>query len=212
MARAIVLAEVGNGLVIGCKPARQPHHLNVAPGLVLKPPARLNPIEIAVDVKLQQDRRMIRRSAGCLGIDPIKPKLGLDRVHRQRHRSPEPDCPRRSSLPGIPETACSARDPSPQRSASSDPPANREGILPRESNEAVRFYTAWVNRYRSLRAENRSMSVVPRKRRKVRALASVAKGHGGGRRESLQRPAMMVAWCHRQSAGPRLRLSAAFRR
>ena len=69
-----------------------------------------------------------------------------------------------------------------------------------------------VNRYRSLRAENRSMSVVPRKRRKVRALASVAKGHGGGRREPLQRPAMMVARCYRQSAGPRLRLSAAFRR
>ena len=51
---AIVLAEVGNGLVIGYKPARQPHHLNVAPSLTLEPPARLNPIEIAVDVKLQQ--------------------------------------------------------------------------------------------------------------------------------------------------------------
>jgi hypothetical protein len=36
----------------------------------------------------------------------------------------------------------------------------------------------WVIRYRSLRAENRSMSAVPRKRRKVSALASVAKGRG----------------------------------
>ncbi len=35
------------------------------------------------------------------------------------------------------------------------------------------------------RAENRSMSAVPRKRLKVRALASVAKGHGGARRERL---------------------------
>ena len=52
------------------------------------------------------------------------------------------------------------------------------------------------NRYRSLRSENRSMSGVPRKRRKVRALASVAKGHGDGRREPLQHPAMMVARCH----------------
>ena len=43
---------------------------------LLKPPTRLNPIEIAVDVKLQQDRGMIRGSAGCLGIDPTKPKLG----------------------------------------------------------------------------------------------------------------------------------------
>ncbi len=56
------------------------------------------------------------------------------------------DCPRKSSLPGIPETACSARDPCPQRSASSDPPANRAGIISRESNPAARFYTARVIR------------------------------------------------------------------
>src|ERR1700746_3863941 len=73
---AIVLAEVGNRLVIGYKPTQQPHHLNVATSLVLKPPTRLNSIEIAVDVKLQQDRGMIRGSAGCFGIDPTKPKLG----------------------------------------------------------------------------------------------------------------------------------------
>src|ERR1700729_175870 len=47
-----------------------------APSLVLKPPTRLNSIEIAVDVKLQQDRGMIRGAAGCFGIDPTKPKLG----------------------------------------------------------------------------------------------------------------------------------------
>src|SRR5258707_14628043 len=40
-----------------------------------------------------------------------------------------------------------------------------------------------VIRYRSVGAENRSMSAVPRKRRKVRALASVAWWHG--RREPL---------------------------
>jgi len=40
------------------------------------------------------------------------------------------------------------------------------------------------------------MSAVPRKRRKVRALASVGKGHGGSRREPLQRPVMMVARCY----------------
>src|SRR3979490_1630358 len=38
------------------------------PGLTLKPAARLTPVEIAVDVELQQYRRMIRRSAGRLGI------------------------------------------------------------------------------------------------------------------------------------------------
>ncbi len=55
----------------------------------------------------------------------------------------------------------------------------------------------WVNRYRSLRTENRSMSAVARKRRKVRALACVAKGHGGGCREPLQRSVMMVARFYR---------------
>ena len=72
----IVPTEIGNGLVIGNEPTRQPHDLNVASGLTLEPAARLNPVEIAVDVELQQDRRMIRRPAGYLGIDPAEPKLG----------------------------------------------------------------------------------------------------------------------------------------
>src|SRR5215469_8067382 len=42
---------------------------------MLEPAARLNPIEIAVDVELQQYRRMIRRPAGRLRIDPLEPKL-----------------------------------------------------------------------------------------------------------------------------------------
>src|ERR1700719_1327613 len=58
-----VLAEVGNSLVVRNEPAGQPHHLDIAPCLTLKPPARLNPIEITVDVQLQQDRRMIGSSA-----------------------------------------------------------------------------------------------------------------------------------------------------
>jgi hypothetical protein len=46
---AVVLAEIGNRFVIGNEPAREPHHLNVAPGLTLKPAARLDPI--AVDIE-----------------------------------------------------------------------------------------------------------------------------------------------------------------
>ena len=69
---AIVLAEVGNRLVIGHQPARKPHHLNIVPSLTLKPSARLNPVEIAVDIELQQRRRMIRRPAGRLGSDAVK--------------------------------------------------------------------------------------------------------------------------------------------
>jgi len=49
--RPIVLAEIGNGFVIGNKPTQQPHHLEIAPSLALEPPARLHAIEIAVDVE-----------------------------------------------------------------------------------------------------------------------------------------------------------------
>ena len=62
---------------------RQPHHLDVAPSLALKAAARLDPIEIAVDVELQQHRRMIRGSAGHLGLDTVEPKLGkIEFVHK----------------------------------------------------------------------------------------------------------------------------------
>src|SRR6266478_8982729 len=66
------------------------------------------------------------------------------RVSQQRRQSPEPDCPHRSSPPDTRETASSARDRSPQRSVSSDPSANRGGIIQRESNNSVRFHTTWV--------------------------------------------------------------------
>jgi hypothetical protein len=72
---AVILAEVGNCLVIGSKTARQPHHLNVPSGLPLKPATGLDPVEIPIDVELQQHRRMIRRPAGYLRIDPAEPKL-----------------------------------------------------------------------------------------------------------------------------------------
>ena len=49
-----ILAEVRYRLVVRSEPASQPHYLDIAPSLTLKPPARLNPIEITVDVELQQ--------------------------------------------------------------------------------------------------------------------------------------------------------------
>jgi hypothetical protein len=45
---AIILAEVRNRLVVRHQPAREPHHLNIAPSLTLQPTAGLNPIEITV--------------------------------------------------------------------------------------------------------------------------------------------------------------------
>jgi hypothetical protein len=66
---AIVPAEIGDRLVIGHQAAGQPHDLDVAPHFALEPATRLNPVQIVVDVKLQEDRRMIRRAAGRHRID-----------------------------------------------------------------------------------------------------------------------------------------------
>jgi hypothetical protein len=74
--RPIILAEIGNRLVIRNQPTGEPHHLNIAPALALKPAARLNPIEITIDVELEHHRRMVRRPADGLGINPAKPKPG----------------------------------------------------------------------------------------------------------------------------------------
>ena len=60
----VILAEISNRLVIRNQPTREPHHLNVASGLALKPAARLNSIEVAVDVEFQQYRWMVRRPSG----------------------------------------------------------------------------------------------------------------------------------------------------
>ena len=57
--RAIVLAEVGNRLEVGRQPPGQPHQLDIALRFAFQPPARLNAVEVAVEVDLQQRRGMI---------------------------------------------------------------------------------------------------------------------------------------------------------
>src|SRR5246127_2332035 len=46
------LAEMGDRLVIRNTTSRQPHDLHVAPGLAFEPSARLDPVQIAVNVEL----------------------------------------------------------------------------------------------------------------------------------------------------------------
>src|SRR6478735_9612422 len=69
---AIILAEVGDGLVIRREPSGQPHHLEIAASLALQPPARLHPVEIAVNVELEHRRRMVRRPAARCWINAIE--------------------------------------------------------------------------------------------------------------------------------------------
>ena len=60
---AIVLAKICDHLVIRHKTAQQPDHFQIAARLAFKPPARLHPVEIAVDVKLQMNGRVKGRPA-----------------------------------------------------------------------------------------------------------------------------------------------------
>ena len=82
--RTIVLAEIGNHLVIGDEPAKKPHHLEIAASLTLEPSARLHAVEIAVDVELQKNRRMIGGPAGRRRRDTVKPKRGeIERINER---------------------------------------------------------------------------------------------------------------------------------
>ena len=61
---AIVPAEVGNRLEIRHQPPGQPHQLDIALRFALHPPARLNPVQITVEINLQQRHWMVRGTAG----------------------------------------------------------------------------------------------------------------------------------------------------
>jgi hypothetical protein len=71
-----MLAEAGNGFVIGNKLTQHPYHLEIATGLALEPSTRLRAIEIAIDVEFQKRRRVIGRSSRGCRLDPIEAHNG----------------------------------------------------------------------------------------------------------------------------------------
>jgi hypothetical protein len=73
--KTVVLAEVGDRLVIWHQAAQQPQKLQIAPGFALEPAARLHAVEIAVDVELQQDRRVEGGSSGRCRFNTVKPEV-----------------------------------------------------------------------------------------------------------------------------------------
>ena len=136
---AVVLAEVRNRLVVGRQPTEQPHHLDVAPSFAFQPPARLHPVEIAVDVELQQSRRMIGRPSGRRRLDAVEPQLGrssastnasitrtglLSSTQSSRHSGNSVDCAR--SAPAMKRFI--------------NPPANHE-----ENHSSERRFHTWGN-------------------------------------------------------------------
>jgi hypothetical protein len=79
---AVVLAEIGDRLVVGHKAPQQPQKLQIAPGFALQSAARLHAIEIAVDVKLQENRRVEGGPARCCRLDTVKTEVGeIERIN-----------------------------------------------------------------------------------------------------------------------------------
>ena len=84
------MAEVGNGLEVGRQSTGQPHHFDVALRLALQPTAGRDAVQVAVDVELEQHRRVVRRPPGRRRIGAGKTQLlqiqlvdkGVDRAHR----------------------------------------------------------------------------------------------------------------------------------
>ena len=74
----------------GFRRPQQPDHLDVAVAFGLQPPARPHPVEIAVDVELQQIARRIAGPARHLRLDAREPRRreiepideGVDEAHR----------------------------------------------------------------------------------------------------------------------------------
>jgi hypothetical protein len=68
-------SEIGNGLVIGRQTIEQPHELNVAPALALKPARRAHLVQVPVEIQSEQVARVIRRAAGRRRLCLCKAKL-----------------------------------------------------------------------------------------------------------------------------------------
>ena len=66
--RAVVPAEIRDGLEIRAHPAQQPDHFEIARRLGLQTPARTHAVQIAVEIELEQIRRVIRRPPRLLGL------------------------------------------------------------------------------------------------------------------------------------------------
>ena len=109
--RGVVFAEIGDGFEVWSQAARQPHRLDVALTLPLEPAARLNAVEIAVNINLRHHRGMIGWPSRLLGIDGAKTKLAEIKLIDEKSRSPEQGCPPQHSLPVEPETSLPDHDP-----------------------------------------------------------------------------------------------------
>ncbi len=70
---AVVTAEVGDSLEVGFQVPQQPNHFNVAVSFGFQASAGPDPVEITVDVELQQITGRVARTASLLRSNPTEP-------------------------------------------------------------------------------------------------------------------------------------------
>lgn len=68
----VVLTEICNRFEIRGQPPREPNQLDVSLSLPLESAAGLDAVQVPVDVDLQKRRRMVSRSACCLGFRTVE--------------------------------------------------------------------------------------------------------------------------------------------
>ena len=70
----VEINQTGNRLEIRPQFPQQPHHLHIPPAFLLQPPARPNPVEVPVQVQLQQVSRIVRRPSCSLRLPILEPE------------------------------------------------------------------------------------------------------------------------------------------
>ena len=73
---AIIFAEVRDRLEVRCQALRQPHQLNIALRFALEPTARLDAVEVAIDVELEEHGWMVSRPARLCWLHPSEAQEG----------------------------------------------------------------------------------------------------------------------------------------
>ena len=87
---AVVAPKVSDRLKVRLQVPQQPDHLDIAVGFGLQPATRPYPVQVAVNVKLQQIRGRITRAASHLRLNTAKRRCrkiqpidkGIDEAHR----------------------------------------------------------------------------------------------------------------------------------
>ena len=71
---AVIAAEIGDGLEVRLQVTQQPDHLDIAVGLGFQPSAGPDPVEVTVNVELQQIAGRIARAASLLRLNTSEPR------------------------------------------------------------------------------------------------------------------------------------------